>query len=78
MGLFDRAIKKGLGDALGGALGSKVTDAIEQATGFDLNNDGQTARTDSAFGSASQPVPVPGQQKAYQAQGACRNGGYAP
>ena len=66
MGLFDNVVKKGLGDALGGALGSKVTDAIEQATGIDLNKDGQAGSSGSAYGSQAQPVPVPGQQEAQQ------------
>lgn len=56
MGLFDKA-KKGLSDA----LGSKVTDALEQATGIDLDGDGQHG-VDPVFGTPQQSTSVPGQQ----------------
>ena len=62
MGLFDKVVKQGLG----GALGSKVTEAIEQATGVDINKDGQVG-AQSAFGSTAQAVLAPGQQAVYQA-----------
>jgi len=51
MGLFDKVVKQGLEDALGGALGSKVTNAIEQATGVDLNASNMRPDTQTA------PVP---------------------
>jgi len=70
MGLFDKVVKQGLG----GTLGSKVTDAIEQATGIDLNQDGQ-AGVQSAYGSTTQAVPAPGQQEAYQAAPVARAAG---
>lgn len=70
MGLFDKVVKKGLSDALGGALGDKVaqaTDALEQATGLDLDGDGRQGG--SVFGSPTQSSAVPGQQEAYQQSG---------
>jgi len=62
VGLFDKVVKQGLGNA----LGSKVTDAIEQATGIDINQDGRIG-AQSAYGSTAGAVPAPGQQAAYQA-----------
>jgi hypothetical protein len=70
MGLFDKVIKKGLNDALGGALGDKVTGALEQATGLDINGDGRVSGSGNAYGAppqgATMPATVPGQQEAYR------------
>ncbi len=69
MGLFDKAFSKGLGDALGGALGSKVTDAmdaLEQATGLDFNGDGKQRGAGDVFGSMHEGSAVPGQQEVQQ------------
>ena len=63
MGLFDNMIKKGLGNALGGALGDKVTEALEQATGLDLNADGQQGGR-NPFGSVQESTFNPSQQAA--------------
>ena len=65
MGFLDRMIKQGLSDAIGGAIGGKVTEAMEKATGIDLDNDGQAGRVSSPYGSPTQTYPAPGQQKAY-------------
>jgi len=64
MGIFDKAIKKGLGDAIGGALGNKLIQAVEQATGVDLNSNGRAGNTPSPFGSTTQTYSAPGQQGA--------------
>ena len=60
MGIFDKAIRKGLGDA----LGNKFVQAVEQATGIDLDDDGQVGKPKSPYGSTAQAYPAPGQQQA--------------
>ena len=59
MGFLDKAIKKGLGDVVGGAIGDKVAQAIEQATGLDVD---KSSHSGSAAGSSYQSTTVSGQQ----------------
>ena len=61
MGIFDRAIKKGLGDAIGGAIGNKIVQTVEQKTGVDFSRNNQTVSSSdqqAAYQAASAPASM--------------------
>ena len=58
MGLFDRVVRK----AVSGAVGGAVNDALEKATGLDLNQDGVAGNSTDAFGAPQQQAPAQDQQ----------------